>query len=80
MAKTKKNKPGPKVIGAPSRPVAFRIPTDLLDRLDDVAERRHLSRNKLVELTLRDGLPKRIQREPNTSKTDGGPDVDKIFS
>ena len=62
MAK-KKAKPGPKVVGCPSRAVAFRIPTDLLDRLDAAASAKFLSRNKMVELTLRDNLPKRIKRE-----------------
>lgn len=79
MAKRKK-KPGPKVHGAPSKPVAFRIPVDLLERIDTVAEHRRLSRNKMVELTLREHLPKRLVREKIEIENTGGTDVDEIFS
>jgi hypothetical protein len=65
LARQKKRlKPGPRVIGSPARPVAFRIPGNVLDRLDIVANNRFLSRNKLVTMLLDENLPKR----PETRK------------
>jgi hypothetical protein len=65
LARTKKRlKPGPRVTGSPAKPVAFRIPGNVLDRLDIVARNKFLSRNKLVTMILDENLPKR----PETRK------------
>lgn len=51
------NKPGPKTAAGPTRPVSFRIDGDLLDAIDNHAASLRLSRNKVVELVLRQHVP-----------------------
>lgn len=42
----------------PRRHVAFRLPPDLITALDDASKRSFVSKTKVVELVLRDGLAK----------------------
>ena len=61
MAKTAKPKPK-------TKPVAFRIPGPLLDRLDAVADQKFLSRNQTVITILDEKLPKRIKKEEDNAQ------------
>ena len=55
-----------------SKAIAFRLPPDVIDMTDAAASARHLSRNKLVELTLRDGLADFARKK---EEADGQPDL-----
>lgn len=50
----------------PSKAVAFRLPADVIELASVAALAQHVSRNKLVELTLRKGLAdyRGVTREP----------------
>jgi hypothetical protein len=41
------------------KPVAFRLPNDVLTALKSISQKQHISRNKIVELILRDYITKR---------------------
>ena len=61
-----------------SKPVAFRIPKNVLDRLDTVAANKFTSRNKLVTEILNNALPKRPARPDGD--TDEQPTDNTVFS
>lgn len=56
--KTKRRKPKRAYnrVGPPSKPIAFRLPEDIVKMVDRAARKKHLSRNKTVELVLRNSL------------------------
>lgn len=58
----------------------FRLPGDLLERLDHESERRVLGRSKLVEILLRDGLDRLPEAPKVASSTAAGSVTDEESS